>query len=249
MVQRVADAVPATSATASGTAPGARQGLAEAMASGPVAPPATPGGAGGGLAASPAADPTTAAFVHSVPAAAPAPGGAGHSATVDALTQVATDPRLLAATGITALAGTAYVAARGAGCVAGNDAGVILNNVRLIPCLARSGVSSGGAALASVGTGVRQAAGAAAGATRQGIGVLDERLSKAADDARRQLAERVAEPFLDGLGRAVGEPPGDSGGRGGDLFFVGIGVVVGLLYAAILTLWLAIGGARRGTSA
>ncbi|MCW3020884.1 MAG: hypothetical protein JWR30_206, partial [Conexibacter sp.] len=155
-----------------------------------------------------------------------------------------TDPRLLAATGITALAGTAYVAARSAGCVAGNDAGVILNHVRLIPCLVRRGVSSRETALTVAGTGLRQAS----GATRASIHVLDERLSKTADDARQKLSDHVVDPFRQGIGRVTGIPPGPARGTGGRLLFVGIGVIVGVLYALILTLWLFILGPRWRSS-
>ncbi|HWI75034.1 MAG TPA: hypothetical protein VNT55_23935 [Baekduia sp.] len=164
--------------------------------------------------------------------------------------QVATDPRLLAVTGITALAGTAYVAARSAGCVAGNDTNVILNNVRLIPCLVRSTVGSGGTALVAAGTSLRQAAGSVSGATRSAITVLDERVSKTADDARQDLVEHVVDPFREGFGRVTGDPPPDgSRNGGGDLFFMGIGMLAGLLSAAILTLWLFLVGARGDTRA
>src|SRR6185436_20000502 len=102
-----------------------------------------------------------------------APVDGGHGAAADALATVATDPRLLATAGIAALAGTVYVAARGAGAVAGNDAGVILNNVRLIPCLVKSGVGSGTTALATLGAGARTAA----GAVPARFGVLAEHVS------------------------------------------------------------------------
>jgi hypothetical protein len=48
----------------------------------------------------------------------------------------------------------------------------------------------------------------------------------------------VVEPFRDGVARATGDGRGDGDVRGSDMFFLGIGMVVGLLYATILSLWL-----------
>ena len=187
---------------------GPRGGLADALAaasnaSGLAAPPA---GDPGALAAPPAVDPTTASLLaHAAPA--PAPGGAAHGTATDTLAQVATDPRLLAVTGVTALAGSAYVAARAAGCVAGGESSVILNNVRLIPCLARTSMTAGGTAIAGLGSGVREAAGFASRATRDELHVLGEHVSSAAGKVRQDLADHVVEPFRDGLARATGDAP------------------------------------------
>ena len=150
--------------------------------------------------------------------------------------------------GITALAGTAYVAARSAGCVAGGESSVILNNVRLIPCLARSSMTAGGTALAGIGSGAREAAGSASRTTRAEIHVLGEHVSSAAGKARQDLADHVVEPFRDGLARATDGERG-SGAAGSDLFFLGIGLVVGLLYAAIMSLWLFLVRPRWSTRA
>ncbi len=69
--------------------------------------------------------------------------------------------------------------------------------------------------------------------------MLGEHVSSTADKVRQDLAEHVVEPFRDGLARAAGDPlDGRGSGGGSDLFFLGIGVVVGLLYAAILSPWL-----------
>ncbi|MET0600877.1 MAG: hypothetical protein ABW167_02710, partial [Baekduia sp.] len=230
---------------------GPRGSLADTLAAASGAPGVAmpPAGGPGALAAPPAADPTTASlFAHAAPASAPTPGGAAHS-TADSLAQVATDPRLLAVTGVTALAGSAYVAARAAGCVAGGDGGVILNNVRLIPCLARTSMTAGGTAIAGFGSGVRDAAGSASRATRDELHVLGEHVSSAAGKARQDLAEHVVEPFRDGIARATGDATDGRGASGSDLFFLGIGMVVGLLYAAILSLWLFLVRPRWSTRA
>ena len=204
----------------------------------------------GALAAPPAPDPTTASLLaHATPASAPTPGGAAHSTAADTLAQVATDPRLLAVTGVTALAGTAYVAARSAGCVAGGDQSVILTNVRLIPCLAKSSMAASTTAIAGVGSGVREAAGSASRATRAELHVLGEHASSAAGKARQGLADHVVEPFREGVARATGDARGEGDTRGSDLFFLGIGMVVGLLYAAILSLWLFLVRPRWSTRA
>jgi hypothetical protein len=229
---------------------GPRGTLADTLAAasgapGVAVPPASDPGA---LAAPPAADPTTASLLTHT-ASAPTPGGAAHGTTADTLAQVATDPRLLVVTGVTALAGSAYVAARAAGCVAGGDGGVILNNVRLIPCLARTSMTAGGTAIAGFGSGVRQAAGSASRATRDELHVLGEHVSSAGDKARQDLADHVIEPFRDGIARATGDAPDGRGSSGSDLFFLGIGMVVGLLYAAILSLWLFLVRPRWSTRA
>jgi hypothetical protein len=226
---------------ATATAAGAHGDVADAVASVavPLAPAPAPGFAG-----TPEVDSTTAAFTQAA-AVPPVPGVAGDGgSTADTIAQLATDPRLLAVTGITALAGRAYVVARSARCVAGDDGGVILNNVRLIPCLVRSGVSSGGVALGVVGSGFRQAA----GAVNSSGAVLGERLSKTAGAARQDLAEHVVDPFRQGFGRATGQAPAGEA-RGGDVLFVGIGVVIGLLCAVLMSLWLLVAGVRQGTRA
>jgi hypothetical protein len=233
----VADAMAANAAN------GPRGGLTDTLA--PVAA-GDPGVLGGPL----APDPTTSSLIaHATPGSAAIPGGATHSAAADTFAQVATDPRLLAITGVTALAGTAYVAARSAGCVAGGDQSVILTNVRLIPCLAKSTMAASTTAIAGVGSGVRDAAGSASRATRDEIHVLGEHVSSAAGKARQDLTDHVIEPFRDGLARATGDASGGGGTHGGDLFFLGIGMVVGLLYAAILSLWLLIARPRWSTRA
>jgi hypothetical protein len=240
--------------TASQAMQGPGAGLAGALAPGAgpggVATALAPGADPVGLAAPPAPDPTTTSLLgHAAPASAPAPGsGAAHGAATDTLAQVATDPRLLAVTGVTALAGTAYVAARAAGCVAGGDSSVILNNVRLIPCLARTSMTASGTALAGLGSGVREAAGSVTRTTRAELHVLGEHVSGTADKARQDLSEHVVEPFRDGLARAT-DGRGMSGANGSDLFFLGIGMVVGLLYAAILSLWLFLVRPRWSTRA
>ncbi|MES1193587.1 MAG: hypothetical protein ABUM26_04630, partial [Solirubrobacterales bacterium] len=240
--------------TAAHAAHGSQAGLAHALASPgepaglahALAPPVDPAG----LAAPPAPDPTSAALLGNVaPASAPTPGGAAHGTATDTLAQVATDPRLLAVTGVTALAGTAYVAARAAGCVAGGEQSVILTNVRLIPCLAKSSMAAGATAVAGFGSGVRQAAGSASQATRAEIHVLGEHVSSAASKARQDLDDHVVEPFRDGIARATGDVRGEGETRGSDLFFLGIGMVVGLLYAAILSLWLFLVRPRWSTRA
>jgi len=177
---------------------------------------------------------------------APTPPGVSHSAAADGLAQVATDPRLIAVAGISALAGTAYVAVRGAGCVAGGDPGVILNNVRLIPCLARTTASSTGTALATLGTGARTAVTGLPDAARAGLGGLEERASREVQHVKDAFATHVADPFRDGFSRGSGGPDGRDGVSGGDLLLLGLGLVIGLIYAAALAVWLFAVGARHG---
>ena len=59
--------------------------------------------------------------------------------------------------------------------------------------------------------------------------MLGEHASSVADKARQDLADHVVEPFRDGIARATGDAPDGQGARGSDLFFLGIGMVVGLL--------------------
>ncbi len=222
-----------------------RTGLVDTLAG-------TPGADPGILTAPPTPAPATSSLLaHTTPIAqTPAPGGGAvaHSTAADAVAHVATDPRFLVVTGVTALAGTAYVAARGASSVAGGDPGIILNNVRLIPCLVKSGMTSGATALAGLGSGARQVAGSTSTTVRAGIYGVNHRASKVAEAARKDLAEHVVDPFREGVARATGNGAG-SGGSGSDLFFLGIGLVVGLLYAAILTLWLFLARPRWSTRA
>jgi hypothetical protein len=113
--------------------------------------------------------------------------------------------------------------------------------VRLIPCLMRAQAVQGASALAglgtTVGTGVRTAAASATDASRTAIEVLGERASRTAAAVQDGLGDHVVAPFSEGVARVTGGAHnGKSDGR--DVFFLGIGMVVGLLYAAILSLWL-----------
>jgi hypothetical protein len=79
-----------------------------------------------------------------------------------------------------------------------------------------------------------------ASAGRSGLEVLDERATKIAGGTRQGFAGHVVEPLQDGFGRVAGGAPADDGSRGRNMLFVGIGMVIGLLYTAILALWLLI---------
>jgi hypothetical protein len=220
---------------------GSARGVVEAVGVAPAPPPVAEHVMAGGGALAP--DPTTAALSQTTAAT---PTGAGHAAAADGLAQVATDPRLIAVAGISALAGTAYVAVRGAGCVAGGDPGVILNNVRMIPCLARTTASSTGTALATFGMGARTAVAGLPDAARAGLGGLEERASREVQHVKDAFAAHVADPFRDGFERGTGGLDGRGDSGGGDLLLLGLGLVVGLIYAAVLSVWLFATGARQG---
>jgi hypothetical protein len=176
----------------------------------------------------------TAASAPASPPPTPSAGSGGSA--VDAVAQLATEPEVLVATGVVALAGTAYVAARTAGCLAGNDTNVILTNVRLIPCLVKNGASAAGNAVGAAGAGLRQAAGTVTTAGRSTIAVLGERTSMAARDIGDTLLNPLLDPAKDGFGQGRGGPRVQRPTAVGEMLLFGLGMLVGLICAALVSL-------------
>jgi hypothetical protein len=172
-------------------------------------------------------------------------GGAGGAAaqasptgTGDAVVQVLTDPRLLTVTGVSALAGAAFLTIhRGTSCVGGTPS-VVLTNVRLIPCLVKNRLLEGGT-LANARATAGSAAGYAVRGFSTGSSTVRSRVSSGATAARDGMFANLIGPLREGFGRVVQEGPdaGPADGASDSRLMVQIGMVLGLVYVALVCIW------------
>ena len=160
----------------------------------------------------------------------------GHSLT-DVMTNLAPDARLLASAAALALASEAIVGARLLGSHA--DPRMAFTNVRLVPCLVKASVGQHVAAftggrLPATSMGV---AGGGGSLTPDGVG---ER--SAPDDAVRGgvrgAIETFVKPLRDGFDQATREATGEvTDGFSDTRLTVQIGMALGVVYVAFLSVW------------
>jgi hypothetical protein len=180
-----------------------------------------------------------------VPFAAPPGAGAGAAAAetsaqsasdptvLDAVAATATDPQVLAAT---AVAFTIGLTVGGARLLYSGEGQLMFTNVRLLPCLIREGVQQHIAPLVSALPGSGAAAPAAALSTPDGA--VSGAHAESPGHARRHGLSGLTESFRDGFqdaleggNRDIGEALGDS------RLMIQIGMALGFLYAAFLSVW------------
>ncbi len=192
------------------------------------------------FAASPFAAPASAPAPLDGTAAAAAPTSDGPSA-LDVVAATATDPSVLAAaTGVAVLVGAGIAGSR-LGCAA--EARLLFTNVRLLPCLVRNSVSEHLAPLTSAlpssgpagPAAVLQPAVAVEGAAL-GTSVVNDPPPDAVqrDEARTGFLGSFANGFeqaIRGETREIGDSLGDS------RLMIQLGMALGFVYAAFLSVW------------
>jgi hypothetical protein len=170
-------------------------------------------------------------------AAAAASAVDGHSLT-DVMTQLAPDARLVASAAALALASEAIVGARLLGSHA--DPRMAFTNVRLVPCLVKASIGHHMAAF--TGTRVPAASmGALSGAgsaTPAGV----QELTRSDDDPARGGVRGVIESFTKPLSQGFDEATRKATGEVTDGFsdtrlMVQIGMALGVVYVAFLSVW------------
>jgi hypothetical protein len=179
--------------------------------------------------------------------AAAVPPAAGDAAVLDVLAEVGQDTRIVAAAAVLTLAGAALIGPRAGG--SGMDARIAFTNVRLLPCLVKEGtarqltaltealapVAAPAAASLSGGAGLTGTPGAAAA---DAIGV-------AAEYERSRLGGMIAE-LSEGFGRATRDAAGEAAdGLSDSRLVVQVGMLLGVLYLAFLSLWFWLTRARE----
>jgi hypothetical protein len=173
-------------------------------------------------------------------AAAAPPGGGGESA-LDVIAAAATDPSVLAAaTGVAVLVGAGLAGSR-LGCAA--EARLLFTNVRLLPCMVRTGVGNHLPTLTSAlpGSGpagpaaVLQPAVAAQGAVAGASAVNDPPPGAIEHSGARTGALGAFrdgfEDAIQGGRREIGDTLGDS------RLMLQLGMTLGFVYAAFLSVW------------
>ena len=162
------------------------------------------------------------------PLAAPDP-------TLQLLTTLGSDSRVLISAAVATMAGAAIIAPRAAG--AGADWRLAFTNVRLLPCLAMASVQQNIALLtdavaprASGGGGMGFAT--AGDAARADSG--SNRISRATSDAVGAI-EEAGKALREGFAQTIEN--GGSDGLSDSRLFVQIGMALGFVYLAFLTVW------------
>jgi hypothetical protein len=171
--------------------------------------------------------------VHAVDAAASSVDG---SSLTDVMSQVAPDARLLASAAVLTFASEAILGARFVG--PGADARMAFTNVRLLPCLVRSGVEQQLAAL----TGGRAPAASVVGARGGGSSPGDSGGSAGSDEEKRGAIRGTIESFVrplrEGFDQATREAAGEvTDGFSDSRLMVQIGMALGVVYLAFLSVW------------
>ncbi len=172
--------------------------------------------------------------------AAAAPLGTGDESAIDVIAATATDPYVLAATGVAVLVGAGLGASRPA-CAA--EAKLLFTNVRLLPCLVRNSVSEHLAPLTSALPSLGPAGPAAAlqpavaveGAVA-GVSAVNDPPPDAVEHghARTGLLGSFGNGFEHAIGgenREIGDALGDS------RLMIQLGMALGFVYAAFLSVW------------
>jgi hypothetical protein len=159
----------------------------------------------------------------------------GHSLT-EVMTQLAPDARLLASAAALTLASEAIVGARLLGTNA--DARMAFTNVRLVPCLVKASIQNHVAAF----TGSR-APGSAGGAGGGGSLPTDGPRDRPAGDDRartgvRGVIESLSTPLREGFDQATRAAAGEvTDGFNDTRLMVQIGMALGVVYVAFLSIW------------
>ena len=172
-------------------------------------------------------------------AASTALPGTGAESTLEAIAATATDPYVLAATGVAVLIGAGLGGAR-LGCAA--EARLLFTNVRLLPCMVKTSVSDHLAPLTSAlpGSGpagpaaVLQSAVAVEGAVAGATAVNDPPDVVERDHARTGLFGSFGNGFeqaIRGETREIGDSLGDS------RLMIQLGMALGFVYAAFVSVW------------
>jgi hypothetical protein len=206
----------------------------DALASGPQ--PRT-GVSEGPLASLPFGDATFSAVPFAAPpggtAATSAPG-ASDPTVIDTIVDTAIDPQVLAAT---AVAFTIGVTLRGSRLLCSGEGQLMFSNVRLLPCLIRDSVQHHIAPLASALPASGAAAPAAALSPPQGAVKGGSGSNAGVPDGHRGLSG-LAQSFRDGFEDALGGGNREIGDALGDSrLMIQIGMALGFLYAAFLSVW------------
>ena len=224
----------------------------DALASGPQPGPGVPDGPLASLpfgdasstatpdapfASLPVGDPSSIAPPFAAPpggAAASAAQGASDSTVIDAIAATATDPQVLA---VTAVAFTIGVTLHGSRILCSGEGQLMFTNVRLLPCMIRESVQHHIAPLVSALPSSGAAAPAAALSPPQGAVKGGSGSNAGVPDGHRGLSG-LAQSFRDGFEDAVGGGNREIGDDLGDSrLMIQIGMALGFLYAAFLSVW------------
>ncbi len=163
---------------------------------------------------------------------APPPGSGQGSAAIDAVTQFAADNRLLVTAGLAGLVGAALIGPRSANVAALAD--VTFTNVRLIPCIVKDGAVRGGSAVAG---GVRNGPTLVLESADRAVNAV-----KGAHEAGREVLTQAGRSFRDGFGDVIdGRPRLDTK----ESEWHRLGVIIAIVYLALISLCLGFFGARR----
>ena len=167
-------------------------------------------------------------------AAASAAQGASDSTVIDAIAATATDPQVLA---VTAVAFTIGVTLHGSRILCSGEGQLMFTNVRLLPCMIRESVQHHIAPLVSALPSSGAAAPAAALSPPQGAVKGGSGSNAGVPNGHRGLSG-LAQSFRDGFEDALGGGNREIGDDLGDSrLMIQIGMALGFLYAAFLSVW------------
>ena len=164
-----------------------------------------------------------------------AASSADGSSLADVMSQIAPDARLVASAAVLTFASEAILGARFVG--PGADARMAFTNVRLLPCLVKSGVEQQLAAL----TGTRMPAASIGGAHGAGSSASDAGGSAGSDDEKRGAIrgtiESLVSPLREGFEQATRDAEEVTDGFSDSRLMVQIGMALGVVYMAFLSVW------------
>jgi hypothetical protein len=179
-------------------------------------------------------------------AAAPPPTAGGGS-VLDVIAQAGQDTRLVASAAVITMAGAALLAPRSGG--VGADARMAFTNVRLLPCLIQE---STGRQLTALTHALAPAAAPAAAALDSGTTALVAPTDRLAVKGAHELGglRGLAGGLSEGISRATREATGEAAeGLNDNRLVVQVGMLLGVVYLAFLSVWFWATRARMGERA
>jgi hypothetical protein len=154
-------------------------------------------------------------------------------ALTDVMAQLAPDARLVASAAVLTLASEAILGTRILGPRA--DARVAFTTVRLLPCLVKASLEQQVAALTGRRLPAASLGGANGAASTEGVG--DTAASDVARGGVRGTIESFVSPLRDGFDQATRDAGEATDGFSDSRLLVQVGMALGVVYVAFLSLW------------